>query len=121
MYRSAMEITYKCSKCLGTDYYMSTRNVTTGYGWGIRGKMKDFPVCRNCDEIMHYMAPLNSRTQRDIEIATKFFSRVSAFIHNVGKIGNRKAKKQDQFWRGLLVVTVIVGGIWGLLAAVVFA
>lgn len=46
--------TYSCPKCSGTDYFMSTRNVTKGVGgiYGNRGGTKKFPVCRKCDEIM---------------------------------------------------------------------
>lgn len=45
---------YKCPKCGGTDFFMSKRNVMTGIGgiWGNRGGVKEFPVCRVCDEIM---------------------------------------------------------------------
>ena len=45
---------YKCPKCGGSDYFMSTRNVMKGMGgiWGNRGALKKFPVCKVCDEIM---------------------------------------------------------------------
>ena len=45
---------FKCPKCSGSDYFMSTRNVMKGVGgiYGNRGGTKKFPVCRNCDEIM---------------------------------------------------------------------
>jgi hypothetical protein len=43
-----------CPKCGGTDYFLSKRNVITGIGgvWGNRGGVKQFPVCKVCDEIM---------------------------------------------------------------------
>lgn len=43
-----------CPKCGGTDYFLSERNVVTGYGgiYGNRGGTKKFPVCRTCNEIM---------------------------------------------------------------------
>jgi hypothetical protein len=43
-----------CPKCGGTDYFFSKRNVITGIGgvWGNRGGVKQFPVCKVCDEIM---------------------------------------------------------------------
>jgi hypothetical protein len=45
---------YQCPKCGGTDFFMSKRNVVTGIGgiYGNRGGVKEFPVCRVCDEIM---------------------------------------------------------------------
>ena len=45
---------YKCPKCGGSDYFMSTRNVMKGRGgiYGNRGGLKKFPVCKVCDEIM---------------------------------------------------------------------
>jgi len=45
---------YKCPKCGGADYFMSTRTVMKGIGgiWGNRGGTKKFPVCKVCDEIM---------------------------------------------------------------------
>ena len=45
---------YRCPKCGGADYFMSTRNVTKGLGgiYGNRGGTKQFQVCRVCDEIM---------------------------------------------------------------------
>ena len=45
---------YKCPKCGGSDYFMSTRNVMKGMGglYGNRGGVKKFPVCKVCDEIM---------------------------------------------------------------------
>ena len=47
---------YKCPKCGGSDYFMSTRNVMKGIGgiYGNRGGTKKFPVCKVCDEIMGY-------------------------------------------------------------------
>ena len=49
-----MTTTYKCPKCGGSDYFMSTRNVMKGMGglYGNRGGVKKFPVCKVCDEIM---------------------------------------------------------------------
>jgi hypothetical protein len=49
-----VEVSYKCPKCGGSDYFMSTRNVMKGIGgiYGNRGGMKKFPVCKVCDEIM---------------------------------------------------------------------
>jgi hypothetical protein len=43
-----------CPKCGDSDYFMSQRNVMKGIGgiWGNRGGIKEFPVCRVCDEIM---------------------------------------------------------------------
>jgi len=51
---SGYQFQYVCPKCLGNDYFMSTRNVTKGIGgiYGNRGGTKQFPVCRKCDEIM---------------------------------------------------------------------
>ena len=45
---------YKCPKCGGSDFFMSTRNVMKGVGgiYGNRGGVKKFPVCKVCDEIM---------------------------------------------------------------------
>jgi hypothetical protein len=51
---------YQCPKCGGTDFFMSKRNVMKGmgnFGLGNRGGVKEFPVCRVCDEIMSYAAP----------------------------------------------------------------
>ena len=49
-----VEVSYKCPKCGGSDYFMSQRNVVKGMGgiYGNRGGMKKFPVCKVCDEIM---------------------------------------------------------------------
>jgi hypothetical protein len=49
-----MTKTYTCPKCGGSDYFMSNRNVMKGIGgiYGNRGGVKQFPVCKACDEIM---------------------------------------------------------------------
>ena len=47
-----VEVSYKCPKCGGSDYFMSQRNVVKGMGWAQRGSIKSIPVCRVCDEIM---------------------------------------------------------------------
>lgn len=47
-----MSRNFRCPKCKGTDYFVGQRNVVTGMGWMQSGKMKEFPICRNCDEIM---------------------------------------------------------------------
>ena len=51
---SLVKSKYQCPKCGGTDSFMSKRTVMTGIGgiWGNRGGVREFPVCRVCDEIM---------------------------------------------------------------------
>ena len=49
-----MTTIYKCPKCGGSDYFMSTKNVIKGgivFAWN-RGGVKKFPVCKVCNEIM---------------------------------------------------------------------
>ena len=41
-----------CPKCGGTDFFMSERNVTTGFGFYTGGTTQKFPVCKTCNEIM---------------------------------------------------------------------
>ena len=41
-----------CPKCGGTDFFMSERNVTTGYMFYTGGTTEKFPVCKTCNEIM---------------------------------------------------------------------
>jgi len=50
---------HQCPKCGGSDFFMSKRNVMKGMGgiWGNRGGVKEFPVCRVCNEIMSSPAP----------------------------------------------------------------
>jgi hypothetical protein len=50
-----MTKSYTCPKCGGSDYFMSNRNVMKGVGgiYGNRGGVKQFPVCKVCDEIMN--------------------------------------------------------------------
>ena len=50
---------------------MSTRSASGG-------KMKDFPVCRSCDEIMHYKVVYSERELKDqarIRAVVDFFKK----------------------------------------------
>jgi ssDNA-binding Zn-finger/Zn-ribbon topoisomerase 1 len=46
----AMELTYKCPRCNGTDTYLAKRQVIKGKGVFLRAKMVDTPTCRQCGE-----------------------------------------------------------------------
>ena len=67
---------YKCPKCGGTDLFWSKRNVITGIGgiYGNRGGVKEFPVCRVCDEIMEKVPETTEELLRSPRTWLGFFS-----------------------------------------------
>jgi hypothetical protein len=78
-----------CPKCGGTDYFLSKRTVITGIGgvWGNRGGVKQFPVCKVCDEIMSEEKEKPRSRLNNIDITQIVLFLVLFIVYMLGHFG----------------------------------
>jgi hypothetical protein len=70
---------FVCPKCNGQDYFLSKRTVVKGRGMSVRGGVQQFPVCRNCDEIMTKLGSgIMSQRTKLLIVSCLFFGSILA-------------------------------------------